>query len=129
MCYSGLGHTLVSRILIPNKILTIFLQSYIGIKSTEFTLHPPPTQHHQQSTFCVIIMFNQLYECFEENDILTHCQYGFRKTYVTQFAANELIDRLTNCSLLRKTLFNLYIDLSKAFGALNHDGILYKLEF
>ena len=27
MCYSGLGHTLVSRILIPNKILTI-LQSY-----------------------------------------------------------------------------------------------------
>ena len=28
MCYSGLGHTLVSRILIPNKILTI-LQSYI----------------------------------------------------------------------------------------------------
>ena len=27
MCYSGLGHTLVSRTLIPNKILTI-LQSY-----------------------------------------------------------------------------------------------------
>ena len=27
MCYSGLGHTLVSRILIPNKILTI-LQPY-----------------------------------------------------------------------------------------------------
>ena len=25
MCYSGLGHTLVSRILIPNKILTLLV--------------------------------------------------------------------------------------------------------
>ena len=39
MCYSGLGHTLVSRILIPNKILTILQLcltlnvSYIGLLS------------------------------------------------------------------------------------------------
>ena len=37
MCYSGLGHTLVSRILIPNKILTI-LQSY-NTKENISTIH------------------------------------------------------------------------------------------
>ena len=36
MCNSGLGHTLVSRILIPNKILTI-LQSYTNTAFSHYT--------------------------------------------------------------------------------------------
>ena len=35
MCYSGLGHTLVSRILIPNKILTIFFFLSIILKGVQ----------------------------------------------------------------------------------------------
>ena len=36
------------------------------------------------------VLFNQLYEYFERNNILT--QYGFRKNHSTEFAAMELID-------------------------------------
>ena len=75
------------------------------------------------------ILFNQLYEYFERNNILTQRQYGFRKNHSTEFAAMELIDRVTNILELGKIPFNLYIDLSKAFDVLNHDILLSKLEF
>ena len=74
------------------------------------------------------VLFNQLYEYFERNDILTQRQYGFCKNPSTEFAAMELIDRVTKLLELRKIPFNLYIDLSKAFHFLDHD-ILSKLEF
>ena len=41
------------------------------------------------------VLFNQLYEYFERNNILTQRQYGFRKNHSTEFAAMELIDRVT----------------------------------
>ena len=75
------------------------------------------------------VLFNQLYEYFERNDLLTQHQYGFRKNHSTEFAAMELIDRVANLLELGKIPFNLYIDLSKAFDVLNHDILLSKLEF
>ena len=71
------------------------------------------------------VLFNQLYEYFDRNDLLTQQQYGFRKNHSTEFAAMELIDRVANLLELGKIPFNLYIELSKAFDVLNHD----KLEF
>ena len=61
------------------------------------------------------VLFNQLYEYFERNNILTQRQYRFRKNHSTEFAAMELIDRVTKILELGKIPFNLYIDLSKAF--------------
>ena len=75
------------------------------------------------------VLFNQLYEYFERNNILTQRQYGFCKNHSTEFAAMELIDRVTKILELGKIPFNLYIDLSKAFDVLNHDILLSKLEF
>ena len=75
------------------------------------------------------VLFNQLYEYFERNDLLTQHQYGFRKNHSTEFAAMELIHRVANLLELGKIPFNLYIDLSKAFDVLNHDILLSKLEF
>ena len=75
------------------------------------------------------VLFNQLYEYFDRNDLLTQHQYGFRKIDSTEFAAMELIDRVANLLELGKIPFNLYIDLSKAFDVLNHDILLSKLEF
>ena len=75
------------------------------------------------------VLFNQLYEYFERNDLLTQHQYGFCKNHSTEFAAMELIDRVANLLELGKIPFNLYIDLSKAFDVLNHDILLSKLEF
>ena len=75
------------------------------------------------------VLFNQLYEYFDRNDLLTQHQYGFRKNHSTEFAAMELIDRVANLLELGTILFNLYIDLSKAFDVLNHDILRSKLEF
>ena len=75
------------------------------------------------------VLFNQLYEYFDRNDLLTQHQYGFCKNHSTEFAAMELIDRVANLLELGKITFNLYIDLSKAFDVLNHDILLSKLEF
>ena len=74
------------------------------------------------------VLFNQLYEYFERNYLLTH-QYGFCKNHSTEFAAMELIDRVANLLELGKIPFNLYIDHSKAFNVLSHDILLSKLEF
>ena len=75
------------------------------------------------------VLFNQLYEYFDGDDLLTQHQYGFRKNHSTEFAAMELIDRVANLLELGKIPFNLHIDLSKAFDVLNHDILLSKLEF
>ena len=81
------------------------------------------------SKFFERVLFNQLYEYFDRNDLLTQHQYGFRKNHSTEFAAMELIDRVANLLELGKIPCNLYIDLSKAFDVLNHDILLSKLEF
>ena len=75
------------------------------------------------------VLFNQIYEYFERNNILTQRQYKFRKNHSTEFAAIELIDRVTKILELGKIPFNLYTDLSKEFDVLNHDILLSKLEF
>ena len=75
------------------------------------------------------VLFNQLYEYFECSNILTQRQYGFCKNHITEFAAIELVDCVTNLLKLGNTPFNLYIDLSKAFDVLNHEILLSKLEF
>ena len=73
------------------------------------------------------VLFNQLYEYFNRNDLLTQHQYRFRKNH--SIAAMELIDRVANLLELGMIPFNLNINLSKAFDVLNHDILLSKLEF
>ena len=42
------------------------------------------------------VLFNQLYDYFHRNDLLTLHQYGFCKNYSIEFAAMKLIDRVAN---------------------------------
>ena len=42
------------------------------------------------------VLFNQLYDYFDRNDLLTLHQYGFRKNHSIEFAAMKLIDRVVN---------------------------------
>ena len=67
------------------------------------------------------VLFNQLYQYFDRNDILTQHQYGFFKNHSTEFAAMKLIDRVARLLELGKILFNSYNDLSKACDVLSHD--------
>ena len=74
-------------------------------------------------------IYSQLYEYFELHHIITDSQYGFRKSHSTIFTATELIDRLTNKLDNKKTPFNIYIDLSKAFDTIDHSILLSKLHY
>ena len=56
-------------------------------------------------------------------------QYGFRKEHSTECAALELIDRILTYMDKKEIPVNIYLDLSKAFGTLDHTILIYKLEY
>ena len=55
-------------------------------------------------------------------------QYGFRKEHSTEFATLELIDRILTRMDNKEIPINIYLDLSKAFDALDHSILIDKLE-
>ena len=54
-------------------------------------------------------------------------QYGFRKRQSTEYAALELVDRISYSLDNRKLPISIFLDLSKAFDTLDYEILLYKL--
>ena len=75
------------------------------------------------------IIYDQLYAYFDNNNILSEEQYGFRTKHSTELAAVKLVDYIKNEIDAKYTPVNIYIDLSKAFDTLNFDIILHKLHY
>ena len=63
------------------------------------------------------------------NKLFTSQQYGYRANRSTELAALELMDRNLDNMNRNVTPVNVYIDLSKAFGCLDHNILLSKLKF
>ena len=74
------------------------------------------------------IMFNQIHNHFSMHNLFYSGQYGFRANHSTQFAALELIDRITQDLDQGNMPITIFMDLSKAFDTLNHDILIYKLK-
>ena len=75
------------------------------------------------------IIYDQMYEYLNENNLLAKEQFGFRKNHSIEYAAISLVDHISKQMEHGKTPGALYIDLSKAFDTLSFDIILCKLNY
>ena len=73
------------------------------------------------------ILNNRIQKYADENDIITHCQSGFRKKYSTTdniFILHNLIDLVCKS---KKSVFCSFIDLKQAFDRVWREGLWEKL--
>ena len=64
----------------------------------------------------------------EEDNILYHCQFGFRKGFSTGDAVANLVSEALTGFGNNQMLLSVFIDLKKAFDMISHGLILKKLE-
>ena len=75
------------------------------------------------------VIFHQLFDYMEQNNLLSFQQFGFRPGHSTELASMRLIDNLLKEMDKNNVPLNIYIDLSKAFDTLDHEILLSKLHF
>ncbi|XP_065682310.1 uncharacterized protein LOC136095525 [Hydra vulgaris] len=75
------------------------------------------------------LMFNRIYEYFNENKLFCDLQFGFRTNYSTSLALPSLTEKIKNS--LDEGMFGcgIFIDLQKAFDTVDVDILLYKLSY
>ena len=72
-------------------------------------------------------MYNRDYNYLNDNNLLFHKQFGFRKGHSTYHALIKLIDSMYDSFNQNKYSLGVFIDLSKAFGIVDHNMLIDKL--
>ena len=72
-------------------------------------------------------VFIQLYEYYNENNLLYKSQYGFHTLHSTELASLEIIDIIGKDIDSGKLPIGIFLNLSKAFDKLDHMILLNKL--
>ena len=96
--------------------------------SVNFSNHRPISLLPSISKIFEKVIFKQLADYLEENNLMYKYQYGFRNYYSTEYAALHLLDYLNSEVDARRIPLNVYLDLSKAFDFLSHSILLDKLK-
>ena len=73
-------------------------------------------------------MYNRLYKYLIENNILYSKQLCFQNGHLIDYAVVKLVDQIIKSFENNKYTLGAFIDLSKAFGTVDHSILLKKLE-
>ena len=75
------------------------------------------------------VVYVQLSNYLESNDLITSSQYGFRRRYSTELAVTFFTGRIRLAMDQGKLTGAVFIDLQKAFDTVEHSILLSKLLF
>lgn len=66
---------------------------------------------------------------FESKNLFFKSQYGFSDKHSIELVSLEFVDQIVHDFENKNTPYTIFMDLSKAFGTLNHDILLYELKY
>lgn len=69
------------------------------------------------------VVYRQLMSHLEQNNLLSHFQYGFRRNRSTELAVTHFTDFIRKQAENGKLTGCVFIDLSKAFDTISHSGL------
>ena len=72
-------------------------------------------------------MYKRVYNNLNDNNLLFHKQFGFRKGHSTDYALNELVENIYDSFNQNKYALGVFIDLPKAFVTVDHNILFDKL--
>ena len=74
------------------------------------------------------IICSRLYNFFTSNNLLSDCQFGYRKKHSTGHAIHHSVNIIKDALADKKHVIAIFVDLSKAFDTIDHKILLSKLE-
>ena len=73
------------------------------------------------------IMYNQVIDFLEHNNILYDFQFGFKKHHPTNYAIITMMEKVSNAIDTGTIVVGVFLDLKTAFDTVNHDILLKKV--
>ena len=75
------------------------------------------------------LLYYQIKEFLDKNNLMHSSQYGFRKSHSTEHAILDIVETILSNMDKRYFSCGVFIDLKKAFDTVNHQILLDKLNF